>query len=165
MGFRQADSSGRGGYGRIWALQKEEKYTIARYSTSRKNGDDYETDFSGYVRFINEAHRKLSDVEAPTLEKGVSLKDSTKKYEKATGTNFKGIPVQLTSVEVTNTYDKERETTYTNFIVWDFDLQDSNSSSGAKKTTKKSTKSNSAKAKTKKANVDDEPLDDDDLPF
>ena len=163
MGFRQADANGRGGYGRIWALQREEKYTIARYSTSKKNGDEYETDFSGYVRFINDAHRKLANVDAPKIEKGVTLKDSTLKFEKQTGTSFRGIPVQLTSVDVTTSYNKEKETTYTNFIVWDFELQDSGSYGSAKKTTKKDTKSSAAKVKTKIEDFDN--VADDDLPF
>jgi hypothetical protein len=164
MGFRQADASGRGGYGRIWSIKREEKYTYARYSTSKKNGDEYETDFSGYIRLIGDAHRKFADVEAPKIEKGVTLKKATEKFEKETGTTFKGIPVQLTSVDVTNSYDKEKEITYTNFIVWDLELQDSGSNKTASKSASKAKTSKSSKAKSKKENFDNETLDDD-LPF
>ena len=68
MGFRQADSEGRGGFARIWAIEDKGNYSVAKVSTSKKRRDEdgYETDFQdGFVRLIGAAHEK-----AKTLGKG-----------------------------------------------------------------------------------------------
>lgn len=155
MGFRQADSEGRGGYARIWSVEDKGNYSTAKISTSRKrkdaDGNDYwETDFQdGFVRLIGSAHTKAKELDIPVNDNGES----------------KGVAIQITSCEVTMQYNAEKKRNYTNFAIFAFDIPDGNGgstkSSGTKKTTAKTTKK-STKSKTKKeAPVED----DDDLPF
>lgn len=150
MGFRQADSEGRGGFARLWSVEDKGNYSYARISTSRKRKNDdgseyYETDFQdGFVRLIGSAHTKAKGIDIPVNENGES----------------KGVSIQITSCEVTMQYNAEKKKSYTNFAIFAFDVPDGNdntSSSGTKKTVAKSTKS-----KTKKESPVD---DDDDLPF
>lgn len=147
MGFRQADSEGRGGFARIWSVEDRGNFSIAKVSASRKrkdaDGNDYyETDFQdGFVRLIGSAHEKAKNLDIPTNDKGES----------------KGVSIQITSCEVTTPYNAEKKKVYQNYAIFAFDIPDGNG--GTKKSTaKKST----TKAKTKKAAVED---DDDDMPF
>ena len=55
MGFRQADSEGRGGFARVWSFENKGKYSTARLSTSKKTQDDegndvWATDFQDGFR-------------------------------------------------------------------------------------------------------------------
>lgn len=153
MGFRQADSEGRGGFARLWSVEDKGNYSTAKISTSRKRKDEdgndyYETDFQdGFVRLIGSAHTKAQKLDIPVNENGDS----------------KGVSIQITSCEVTMQYKAEKGKNYTNFAIFAFDVPDgngaksSNTKKAAAKTTKKSTKS-----KTKKEAPVEE---DDDLPF
>ena len=141
MGFKQADSKGRGGFARIWSIEDKGNYSVAKISTSKKRRDEdgYETDFQdGFVRLIGSAH-----------EKGKTLVVTEK-----------GAPIQITSCEVTISYNAETKKSYTNYAIFAFDIPESNSSS-----TKRSSKKSTAKAsKTKRAaEVEDE--QEDELPF
>ena len=104
MGFRQADSEGRGGFARVWSFENKGKYSTARLSTSKKTQDDegndvWTTDFQdGYVRFIGSAHTKLQGLEIPTNAKGDS----------------KGLTIQITSCEVSTYFNPKTEKTNTN---------------------------------------------------
>ena len=94
MGFR-TDS-----YAKVWEVKnKAEKYTDAQISISKKNKqtEQYETDFSGIVRFIGEAHKKA--------------------VEFANGSKIK-----ILSCDTTNKYDKEKKTTFWRCIVFDFEF-------------------------------------------
>jgi hypothetical protein len=94
MSFRQNS------YCTVWEVkQGAGNYTDARISSSRKNKQtgEYETDFSGFVRFIGGAHQKAA-----------SLKEKDR--------------IKLGDCEVTNHYDKEKKVTYTNFAVFDFEM-------------------------------------------
>ena len=135
MGFRQADSEGRGGYARIWSVDKKDKYTTGKCSTSHKVKDGgYETDFQdGYVRFIGKAHEKISSVH--------SIPE-------------KGLPIQITSCEVKTPYNAETKKSYTNYIIYDFELQDGNGSN-----------QNQSKAAPQKTKPSVNVAADDDLPF
>lgn len=154
MGFRQADSEGRGGFARIWSVEDKGNYSTAKVSTSRKrkdaDGNDYwETDFQdGFVRLIGSAHTKAKELDIPVNDNGES----------------KGVAIQITSCEVTMQYNAEKKKNYTNYAIFAFDIPDGNGgtkSSNIKKTAAKTTKK-STKSKTKKeAPVED----DDDLPF
>ena len=90
-----------GAYATVWEVRAGKgKYSDVRLSTSRKNqSGEYETDFSGFVRFIGEAH-----------EKAGALKEKDR--------------IKLGDVSVTNTYSKEKQTTYTNFQVYSFEMAD-----------------------------------------
>ena len=136
MGFRQADSEGRGGFARIWSIENKGNYSIAKVSTSKERKDgSYETDFQdGFVRLIGSAHEK-----AQTLN-----------------VTEKGAAIQITSCEVTTPYNVEAKKGYVNYAIFAFDIPDGNDS-GKKSTAKTS------KAK-KNAPVSDE-QEESDLPF
>lgn len=142
MGFRQADSEGRGGFARIWSIDDKGNYSVAKISTSkkRKDGDGYETDFQdGFVRLIGSAHEKA---------KTLAVTD-------------KGVAIQITSCEVTTPYNAETKKGYTNFAIFAFNIPEGNDGSSAPKSGKKSA-AKTSKASTKKAAVDD---DEEELPF
>lgn len=97
MGFRQ------GAYAKVWKIKREsgKKYTDVQISTSKKDKDgNYNTDFSSWVRFIGKAHEDVA-----------KLND--------------GDRIKLGEVEVTNSYDKAKNVTYTNYAVYTF--EDANS--------------------------------------
>lgn len=97
-----------GAYATVWeAKPGKGNYMDVRLSTSRKNKqtDSYETDFSGWARFIGKAN-----------DLG-QLSERTR--------------VQLNEVEVTNHYDKEKNQTFWNVAVFDASLCDSNAPKSA----------------------------------
>lgn len=145
MGFRQADSEGRGGFARIWSIEDKGNYSVAKISTSkkRKDGDGYETDFQdGFVRLIGSAH-----------EKGKTLTVTEK-----------GIAIQITSCEVTTPYNAETKKGYTNYAIFAFNIPESKDNSSTTKSSKKSS-AKASKTKTKKADLEDIVDEDDELPF
>ena len=103
MGFRA------GAYCKVWKVEKGNgNFYVAEMSTSKKakdrsgnviqeNGKDkYETDWSNkFVRLVGTAAKQ-----AETLSNGASVK--------------------IDSCEVTNKYDKEKNTTYTNYVIYAF---------------------------------------------
>jgi single-strand DNA-binding protein len=107
MGFR-TDA-----YAKVWAVENKGNYSVVELSTSKKNKatNEYDTDFSSkFVRFIGTAHTQVQG-----LSKGTSIK--------------------LGNVEVTNSYNKETKTSYTNFLVFSFETQDGNGSKNTSKPT------------------------------
>lgn len=111
MGFRQ-DAR----FVKVWEVENKGNYHIVSLSTSKKNKDtnEYETDFSNkFVRFIGTAHTLAADLK-------------------------KGDTIKLGSCEVTNKYDKDKNTTYTNYLVYSFEKEGDNSSSNANQSTPKS---------------------------
>lgn len=127
MGFRK-DS-----FCVIWSVEPvSDTLTKARISISRKNKQTggYDTDFSGFVSFIGTAAAK----------KAASLKEKDR--------------IRLGDVDVTNKYDKDKNVTYTNFKIFNFETQ-SEIDGG-----------NSASTSTEpEKTVDDGEIDDDRLPF
>lgn len=124
MGFRN------GAYATIWEVKAGKgNYSDVRLSISKKNKqtDQYETDFSGFVRFIGTAHQNAG-----------SLKEKDR--------------VKIGDCEVTNSYDKEKKVTYTNFAVFSFEDANGNSSTQTKPTD------------TSFVNVDNA-IEDEELPF
>lgn len=99
-----------GSYASIWSVNKGKgNYYDVRISTSRKRKDtgNYETDFSGFVRFCGEAGNQIASLEG---------KD---------GGNRPITRVRLGNVGVTNTYDREKKITYWNAVV--FSIEDGKS--------------------------------------
>lgn len=130
MGFRQ------GAYAKVWSAEDKGKYSVGNISISRKNKDTdkYEVEFQdGFVRFVGDAHNALSNLFID--EKGASI--------------------QITSCDVTNKYDAEKKKTYTNFVIFGFDVPNGGNAGGKK--------GGASKSKPKAAPVE-EP-EDDDLPF
>lgn len=138
MGFRQADSQGKGGYARLWSVENKGKYSTARVSTSRKlkDSDTWETDFQdGFVRLVGDAHKKAGELTVPE----------------------RGIGIQITSCEATKTYNAAEKKGYANYIIYAFDVLDAKGGSHDTSKAKQTTKPAAAPAP-----VDDE---DEDLPF
>ena len=109
MGFRQ-DAR----FVKVWEVENKGNYHIVSLSTSKKNKDtnEYETDFSSkFVRFIDTAHTLASDLK-------------------------KGDTIKIGSCEVTNKYDKDKNTTYTNYLVYSFEKEGDNNNSNNQSTPK-----------------------------
>lgn len=128
MGFRK-DS-----FATIWSVEPtSDTLTKARISISRKNRQtgEYENDFGGFVSFVGTAAAK----------KAASLKERDR--------------IKLGDVDVTNRYDKERNTTFTNFKIFSFEMADTPQNQQTRATTEP------------QPNVDDGEIDDSDsrLPF
>lgn len=101
MGFRT------GAYAKIWKVEPfSDTSTKLRISISRKNkqSGEYEQDFSGFVSAIGTAAAK----------KAACLKEGDK--------------IKLGDIDVTTTYNKEKNITYTNYKVFSFDLEESSES-------------------------------------
>ena len=108
MGFRK-DS-----YATVWEVKKGNgNYSDVRLSTSRKNKqtDEYVTDFSGFVRFVGTAHQNAG-----------SLKEKDR--------------IKIGDCEVTNSYDKEKKVTYTNYAVFSFEMANGGQQNTAQQTQK-----------------------------
>lgn len=97
MGLRISDT-----YAKIWNIDRKEKYSVVELSVSKKNRatDQYETDFSSkFVRFVGDAHQRLTNMQGNER-------------------------IKIKSGDVSNHYDKEKRVTYTNYVVFDFELAD-----------------------------------------
>ena len=101
MGF------GTGKFAHIWKLENKGNYHVAQMSTSKKNKEtnQYETDWqNNFVRLVGTAHTQADKL------------DITKN-------------VKIGACEVTNKYDKEKNTTYTNYVIFGFEDEDSSNQS------------------------------------
>lgn len=97
MGFRT------GAYCKIWEVTPvSDTMTKLRLSTSRKNKqtNEYETDFSGFVAAVGSA----------TAQKAAALKEGAK--------------IKMGNCDVTTKYDKVRKVQYTNFTMFDFEMDE-----------------------------------------
>ena len=104
MGFRP------GAYMTIWEVRPvKDTVTEARVSCSRKNKNtnEYEEDFSGYVRFCGSS----------AANKALSLQPRDR--------------IKVGDVDVRRRYDKEKKIDYTDFIVWSFELAGGSESGSA----------------------------------
>lgn len=130
MGFRVNN------FASVWEVKPGRgNTTTVRLTTSRKNKqtNEYEQDFSGFCTFIGNAMAKAS-----------SLKPKDR--------------IKLIETDVTTYYDKQKETEYVTYKVFDFEPADGTSATTAKTAEKKTTK--------KSAVTDDEgESDEDNLPF
>lgn len=125
MGFRT------GSFATVWSVERvSDTFTKGRISVSRKdkNTGEYVQDFGGYVSFLGTA----------CAQKALSLREKDR--------------IKLGDVDVSNRYDKEKQTTYTNFNIFSFEKADEAGTAG-----------NTA-AQHQPA-PDDGELDDDRLPF
>ena len=97
MGFRQ------GAFAKIWELNDKGNYHEARATISKKNKetDKYDQEWSSFVRLVGKAHNQ-----AKTLDISKNVK--------------------IGSCDVTNKYVKEKNETYTNYVIFEFENADSN---------------------------------------
>lgn len=95
MGFRT------GAWATLWEVKDKGKYSEVRLSISKKNRatEQYETDFSGYCNFVGSAHEAIK-----------SMPD-VNKYR-----------LKLGDCEVTNSYNKEKNQTFTHYAVFSVEL-------------------------------------------
>lgn len=101
---------GVGKFVTVWKIEDKGKYSEVQISGSKKSKEGkYETDFSATARFIGHAHNKLSQIAIKSL-------------------------IKIGDCEVTNRYDKEKKTTYTNYAVFDFEPYNSNATPSPIKT-------------------------------
>ena len=82
-------------WAKIWSIERNEKSTKVRISTSRKVNDKYEQDFSGFVTLAGTAHKEAANLKV-------------------------GDTFQIGDCEVTSRYDKEKKKEYINFTIYSF---------------------------------------------
>lgn len=133
MGFRSAITNDKGqlvgGWAKIWKVfdvtngttitfnngksvtYPPGNYSIAQVSTFKKNQDGtYETDFqNNFVRLIGKAHQIGKDIGHP--EKPVSI--------------------QILNSDVTSRYDRDKNTEYINFVIYDFAMNNTSTPKNA----------------------------------
>lgn len=124
MGFRT------GAYAKVWeTTPMSDTSTKVRMSISRKNKqtNEYEQDFSGFVLCIGTA----------TAKKAAQLHE--------------GARIKIGDCDVTTKYDTQKKTTYTNFKVFSFEVQDEDTAH--------------TESTEPQPTVDDGEVEDDRLPF
>lgn len=100
MGFRQ------GSYAHVWKVEDKGNYHVAQISISRKNKEtnQYETEWQdSFVRLVGTAHQQIKTMDISRN-------------------------VKIGSCDVTNKYDANKKTTYTNYVIFNFDDVDGGSS-------------------------------------
>lgn len=96
MGFRN------GAYATVWEVRNGNgNWMDVKLSTSKKSrqSGEYETDFSGFVRFIGDAASRVA-----------YLGERSR--------------IKIGECDVTNHYSKEKGVTYTNYAVFSFEVAD-----------------------------------------
>ena len=91
-----------GSYAKIWKIKEiSDKYSDIRISTSKKDKatEQYEQDFGAFVRMVGQAHEQMSYL--------------------SEGDKFK-----ILRCGVTNKYDKEKNVTYTNYVIFEIEADD-----------------------------------------
>lgn len=91
-----------GAYAKIWEIKAiNGKYSDIRISTSKKdkNTGEYSQDFGGFVRMVGQAHSQMSYLHE--------------------GDKFK-----IVRCGVENSYNKEKKTTYNNFIIFEIEAEE-----------------------------------------
>lgn len=106
-----------GTYAKVWNVEDKGRYSVVELSVSKKakdeNGNEikgadgksvYNIEFSSkFVRFVGKAHE---------LAKALQKNDS----------------IKILNCDVTNKYDKEKNTTFTNYVVFDAEPSQYNNS-------------------------------------
>lgn len=96
----------------VWDIKKNPsgKSFQIRASTSKKDKEtgEYETDWSGFINMVGNAAKKASMLKARDR-------------------------IQMKGCEVTTRYVKERDTEYTNYTCFDFEMSDFSSGGGSRK--------------------------------
>lgn len=105
----------------VWTVKREpgKKYSDVQITTSHKRKDTgaYETDFSGFVRFIGTANDDISSLLGNETERRAQVDQST-------GRRTPLLRIKLKSVAATQTYNAEQKKTYTNFQCFAYEPAD-----------------------------------------
>lgn len=94
MGFRN------GAYATVWKVKAGKgNYKEVQLSVSRKNKNtgEYQTEFSAWVRFVGMANERAEQLEEKSR-------------------------IKIEACDVTNSYDRGKRITYTNYTVFDFEV-------------------------------------------
>lgn len=94
MGFRN------GAYATIWKVKDGKgNYKEVQLSVSRKNKNtgEYQTEFNAWVRFVGMANERAEQLEEKSR-------------------------IKIEACDVTNSYDREKKITYTNYTIFDFEV-------------------------------------------
>lgn len=140
MGFHQ------GTYATVWSIDEAtDKYSRIQITTSRRNNQtgQYESDFSGRVTLLGDAHKKVNLIRA-----GLQASTATKPHCR----------IKIDGCDVTRRYDKERKQEYINFTIFDFEMPDGEGASGA-------ANSQASRSTTVATQPVDISASDDELPF
>jgi len=95
-----------GSYAKIWEVKAiNENYSDIRISTSKKDKTtgEYSQDFGGFVRMVGQAHSQMSYL--------------------SEGDRFK-----IVRCGVENHYNKEKKTTYNNFVIFEIETEETSTS-------------------------------------
>ena len=100
-----------GAWAKIWSVERGDRSTKVRLSTSRKNKetDEYEQDFSGFVTMAGTAHKLAANLK-------------------------EGDRIKLGECTVTSRYDKENKKEYINFTMFSYEAGDGQSAPKSEKT-------------------------------
>ena len=93
-------------WAKIWEIKEiKDKYSEVRISTSVKDKatEKYEQDFGAFVRMVGQAHKQMAYLNE--------------------GDRFK-----IVRCGVTNKYDKESKKTYTNYVIFEIEAEESSES-------------------------------------
>lgn len=137
MGFRQD------AYAKVWKIEDKGNYSVGQVSISKKNKntDQYEIEFQdGFVRFVGNAHNDIQNLTIPE----------------------KGLTIKITSCDVSNAYVKDKQKTYVNYVIFGFEIPNSNGNKNSN--TKSNAKSNSVEL-PEEVPENYATTEDDDLPF
>lgn len=138
-----------GGFARIFSFTDRSTDTVksgvGSVSVSKKaETGEYVPSFQdGFVSFFGEAYSKISSM---TIPEG-------------------GISIIITNCDVTNNYVKQERKNYINFVIYDFDVNESNYGSSNRNYSNNSASKSAAKSSAKKAEPKQGTDDDSGLPF
>lgn len=84
-----------------------QKYASCQLSVAKRKdaNSPWQQEFNGFVGFFGDAYKKIMSAEIPA----------------------KGLPIVILSGDVKTHYSKEKNTTYTNYYVYDFDIRETRS--------------------------------------
>jgi hypothetical protein len=87
----------KGCYAKVWKIDRKERYTQIQASISKKikDTDQYETDWSGFINLVGQAHQHAANLK-------------------------EGDRIKIEEFDVTTRHNKEKNVTYTNYAVFKY---------------------------------------------
>lgn len=108
MGFRN------GAYASVFSVKKGTGnfYDVNLATSHKDKNGEYNTDFRGFVRFIGDAGKVVAKYAGQSDKKPICR-------------------IKLGNVDTTNTYNKEKNVTYTNHVVFSCEMADGSGQGGS----------------------------------